>query len=355
MAFELNEKLLNLQPYEPISGEYRIRLDANESFIPPSEELVQSIAQRMAGLKYNRYPDPYAAELCGLFAKFYGIKGELVTAGNGSDELISVIMNAFIQKGDRVICFSPDFSMYEFYSEIVESNCIVLPKNGNLTIDIDEVISEANASGARIIIFSNPCNPTSIGIKRDEVRRLIKNVNSLVVLDEAYMDFYDQSLINEVESYDNLIILRTCSKAVGMAAIRLGFAIANKRLTAALKCVKTPYNVNSVTQAIGCAVFSNPDSIRRAIVRINSSRDLLSEELKKLEKLFPEKLKIIANSANFVYTQVYGAKDMFAYLMKEGIIVRCFGDYLRITAGRNYENLELAASMEKFLSGGGKS
>ncbi|NLB37484.1 MAG: histidinol-phosphate transaminase [Clostridiales bacterium] len=352
MPFELNEKLKNIEPYAPISGEYRIRLDANESFISLSDEVCDAISQRIESLKFNRYPDPFATELCSLFAKFYGIKSELVTAGNGSDELISVIMSGFLQKGDCVICLSPDFSMYEFYSHIVESNCIVVRKRDDFTVDIDEVISNANESNARMIIFSNPCNPTSIGIKREDVIKLIKRVSSLVVLDEAYMDFYDQSLINEVEQYDNLIILRTCSKALGMAAIRLGFAISNKKLTYTIRCVKSPYNVNSVTQAIGCAVFSNPDYIRRSIERIKTSRENLVEEMKKLEKNYPQELKIIANSANFVYTRFHKAEDLFHFLMNEGIIVRRFGDYLRITAGRNYENSELIFAIDKFLSGG---
>jgi len=352
MPFELNEKLKNLEPYLPISGEYRIRLDANESFIPPSDEVWDDISKRLGSIKLNRYPDPYATELCGLFAKFYGIKSELVTAGNGSDELISVIMNGFLQKGDSVICLSPDFTMYEFYSHLVETNCKTIQKRDDLTVDIDEVISRANEDNTRLIIFSNPCNPTSIGIKREDVRRLIKSVSSLVVLDEAYMDFYNQSLINEVENYDNLIILRTCSKAIGMASIRLGFAVSNKKLTDAIRCVKSPYNVNSVTQAIGCAVFSNPDFVRRSIERINSSRDLLAEELLKLEKLYPDKLKVIAYSANFVYTRLQNAEELFSFLLNEGIIVRRFGDYLRITAGRNYENMELSSAIEKYLNGG---
>lgn len=352
MPFELNEKIENLEPYSPVSGEYRIRLDANESFIVPDEEIMQSIEQRISKVKFNRYPDPYASELCELFAEFYEVPKELVTAGNGSDELISVIMGAFTQKGDNIICSPPDFSMYKFYSRINESNCIEVKKKDDFSFDVDGLIKTANESSARIIVFSNPCNPTSVGLERDEVRRLVKGVESLVVLDEAYMDFYDQTLVNEVEEYDNLIVLRTCSKAVGMASIRLGFAVANSRLAKVIKGAKSPYNVNSVTQAIGCAVFSNPDYIKKSIVRINTSRDFLAEELKKLEAKHNEKLKVIAYSANFVYTKIYNARELYEFLKREGIIVRIFGDYLRITAGRNYENAELISAIEKYLCGG---
>ncbi|HZJ78039.1 MAG TPA: histidinol-phosphate transaminase [Clostridia bacterium] len=352
MAFVLNKKIKNLEPYSPVSGEYRIRLDANESFILPDEEIMQSIEQSMSKIKFNRYPDPYATKLCKLFASFYGVKSELVTAGNGSDELISIIMSAFTQKGDTIICSPPDFSMYKFYSQISESDCIEVNKKEDFSFDVDGLIKTANSSNARIVVFSNPCNPTSVGLEREEVRRLVKSVDSLIVLDEAYMDFYDQTLIEEVEEHDNLIVLRTCSKAVGMASIRLGFAVANPKLTTIIKSVKSPYNVNSVTQAIGCAVFSNPDYIKKSIDRINASRDFLAEELKKLEAKHPEKLKIIACSANFVYTKIYNASEMYEFLKKEGIIVRNFGDYLRITAGRNYENAQLINAAERFLNGG---
>ena len=124
MAFVLNEKLRAMKAYEPIVGNFRIRLDANESFILPDEDLKEAISEAVNRLAYNRYPDSTAARLCSLAADFYGVKYENVTAGNGSDELIGLILSAFLQKGDKVISFSHDFSMYSFYAHLLEADLI---------------------------------------------------------------------------------------------------------------------------------------------------------------------------------------------------------------------------------------
>ncbi len=350
MPFELNVKIKDLSPYEPITGSYRVRMDANESFLAPSEEMMEKITKIVSKVHFNRYPDPYAVDLCTAFANYYRVNPDTVTAGNGSDELISVITNAFLQKNDKVMCFTPDFSMYEFYAYISECRCIDLPKNERFEINIDNAIETANREGVRMIIFSNPCNPTSKVLDRVEVIRLIEGVNALVVLDEAYMDFSDQSLMGFAEKYDNLIILRTCSKAAGMAAIRLGFAVANRRLTDAIRSVKSPYNVNSVTQAIGCELFEDYSYFKYSVERINSSRDMLAEEMIKLAHDFPDKIEVIGYAANFVYAKMCDADKLFDSMLKEGIVVRHFNDYLRITAGRNHENMEATEAIRKFYS-----
>ena len=115
-----------------------------------------------------------------------------------------------------------------------------MEKNADFTIDPQRVIDTARREGARLIVFSNPCNPTSVGLSADDARKIIRGTDALVVLDEAYMDFWDQSLLREAAQYDNLIILRTCSKAIGLAGIRLGFAVANEMLTRVIRSVKSP-------------------------------------------------------------------------------------------------------------------
>lgn len=347
MPFELNEKIKSIEPYEPVLGDFRIRLDANESFITPSGDVLDSIQQAMESIRFNRYPDPFARELCARAGAYYGVQPELVVAGNGSDELISVILNAFTQKGDTILSLAPDFSMYAFYSRLIECSCIVMPKNDDFTIDIDAVIETANKENVRVIIFSNPCNPTSIGLDTLKIRKLIGSVNALVVLDEAYMDFFDKSLVKEAQSYDNLIVLRTLSKAMGMAAVRLGFSIANQTLTNAIRTAKSPYNVNAVSQAIGCAVLGHTEYIQYSITRINASRDELFTELKRLCKA-TGKITPIAADANFVFAKAEDAGGLYTALMNYGIIIRRFGDYVRITAGRNLENVELISAIERF-------
>lgn len=346
--FQLNDKVKNLTPYEPISGTYKIRLDANESFLTFPENIENEMVEALKSSALNRYPDPNATKLVEGFSKYFGVNSECVTAGNGSDEIISVIMNAFLQKGDKILTLEPDFSMYRFYAEIAECESVRYQKNDNLDVNIDDVIALANKENVRIVIFSNPCNPTSRIITRDDIRKLINNVDALVVLDEAYMDFAeDESLLNEFEKYDNLIILKTCSKALGSAALRLGFAVANKTLTNVIRAVKSPYNVNSVSQSLGEVLFSHPDYIDNCIKAVvNSRKELYSAILEinsdKIEKIYE-------THTNFVFMKVKNAKQVFEKMKENSIIIRNMGDCLRITAGTKYENEKMLETFKKVL------
>lgn len=344
---ELNRKIRDLKPYDPITGTYAIRLDANESFVPLPMALQEEIQEKAASLAFNRYPDPTAAALCRSFAAYYDVPARLVTAGNGSDELISILCTAFLMRGETILTLEPDFSMYRFYGSLAEAACISLKKGESLKIDVDEVIHQAREHQAKLIIFSNPCNPTSLGLERDEVRRLIQSVSALVVLDEAYMDFWDQSLLGEVEEYDNLVILRTCSKAFGMAAIRLGFAVANPVLTNALRAVKSPYNVNALTQAIGEVVLREKDSVNKAISDILRSRDELYAQICQLEQEFPRAFHVYPTCTNFVLLKCARAKELYRVLLQRGIAVRFMEDYLRITAGSATENRTLLDNLRE--------
>lgn len=349
--FELNEKIKNLTPYDPIEGQYPIRLDANESFVTLSKEMKAEIAAEITNTHFNRYPDPYANEVRAGFAKYFGVPQECVMAGSGSDEVISVLMNAFLQKGDTVVTVSPDFSMYAFYATLVECKVVTVPKKKDYTIDTDLLIETANRENARLIVFSNPCNPTGRVLKKEEVRRLITSVKSLVVLDEAYMDFSDQSLLAEFSQYDNLLILKTCSKAIGMASVRLGFAVGQKRLIRVLQAVKFPYNLNALTQTVGTVIFSHPEYIKSALQRILESRDELYRALLKIEEEFPQEFHPIPTDANFVYVECKDAAGIFDFLKEKGIVVRKMGDCLRITAGRNYENDAVTEHIAAYLKG----
>ena len=232
--FELNEKLRGLAAYQPVEARGCVRLDANESFLPLPQAVWEAFCQALGGLEYNRYPDPAAKELCGAFAQYYGIDPQTVVAGNGSDELISVIFQGFLMKGQAFATLDPDFSMYAQAGALAEARHVSIGKR-DFQISPEEVVEACRREKVKLLIFSNPCNPTSLALDREAVRHILKGVEALVVLDEAYMDFSDQSLLEEASQYSNLIILRTCSKALGMAAARLGFAAANPKLAGALR------------------------------------------------------------------------------------------------------------------------
>lgn len=351
MSYSLCEKIRNLKAYNPNCEVYRNKLDANESFFSVDNELYKKILDKLSEIDFNRYPDPNCSILCDYFAKFYNIDKDLVTAGNGSDELISIIINSFLSYNDKVLTILPDFSMYSFYSHLAERNLIKLDKREDLILDVDAVIDIAQKIDPQMIIFSNPCNPTSLGVCKDEVIRLIKSVNALVVLDEAYMDFWSESLINQVDKFENLIILRTASKAWGMASIRLGFAVANLKLTNALKACKSPYNVNTITQKIGELIYSNKKLLIQMKNEILIQRDYLYDNLKKLSNIY-DNVTVYPSCTNFLFIKLKSDIEsdfIYKYLKEKSIIVRVIDDYLRITASNNDDMDEFLLFFEEAL------
>lgn len=348
--YQLNEKLIKLSPYDPIEGNFKIRLDANESPYNLPDYLKNEIAEKIIQLDINRYPDPMAKSAVDAFAKYYNINPDCVTAGNGSDELISIIENCFLQKGDKILSLSNDFSMYRFYAQLSELENVVLQKEEDLSINVDKIISACNADEAiKAVIFSNPCNPTSLGITADEVKKLIKSVNCLVIADEAYMDFWNESILDCVENYDNLIILKTCSKAIGAAGIRLGFAIAGKIITNALRAAKSPYNTDSISQLIGAVLFEEQKWLKSANTQIiENTEDLYKNICEICTKTNNAVLKTPQKPCtNFVFIKSDYCNVIFDKLCKKSIAIRNFGTYLRICSGTEAENEALIAALNE--------
>ena len=344
MPFELNEKIKNLMPYDPIAGEYPIRLDANESFLPTSEEERAAIVRAAQEIDLRRYPDHEAKALCLAAGVYYCVKPSLLTAWNGTDEALLLLCGAFLGKGETLLCFETDFSMYHFYAYLSGAQCVKLTKREDFSIDVDLVIASLREHRPAMLLFSNPCNPTSLALLRKDTLRIVEaawETGTLAVVDEAYMDFCDQSLLDSIEKYDNLVILRTCSKAQGLAGLRLGFSAANETVTRALRAVKSPYNVGALTQAVGLALLRQPMRLQESIKALRRQTDALSVALKELG------LPVIGDAANFVF--LTGVGDAFEYLKERGIIVRRFGENLRITAGSEEENRALIANLEQWL------
>lgn len=352
MAYILCEKIRNLKPYEPGTGDYRVRLDANESFVELSEETRQGIFRRISEDCLNRYPDPLASEACGLFARYYGVDPRFVTAGNGSDELLSVITQAFLMRGETMTVLSDDFSMYGFYGFIAEAVVDVFDKRPDRTIDVDGLINHVNSIGSRLLLFSNPCNPTGLGISAEDALRIVKSCpDCLVIVDEAYMDFWDQSVIGHIGEYDNMMVLRTCSKALRTAGIRCGFAVANQTITNALRAVKSPYNVNKLTQAAAAEIFSHPEEIDEAIKAVIASREQLKGLLSSLLAEKPGAFLMDETATNFFVLRFEGDKagQVFEGLKSRGILVRFFGSKLRITVGSEEENSLLTEALKELI------
>lgn len=329
--------LNDFNAYEPSKNHYKVRLDANENFSNLPCELRTEIGWAIEESIFNRYPDAAAAGVCDLYAKYAKTKSINVMAGNGSDECIQIITNAFLNTGDKVAVQGPDFSMYGLYSKVAGGIPIEFPLDEELKLDVDGFISMVNIVKAKIVFLSNPNNPTGGIIERADIIKIIEGCSCIVVIDEAYFEFYGQSIIDKIEAYQNLIVLRTFSK-VGLAAIRLGFLITNSILMAEIKKVKPPYNVNAITQCIATVILKNSQVIYKNVDAILIERKYLWEKLSNIKGI-----KLYNAKANFILIEVDNLQKLKDGLIQGGINVRSFNssrlqNCLRITIGSREEN-----------------
>jgi len=344
-------KLCGITPYVVDRGTYKARLDANESFIQLPENLRLQFENAVSSFEFNRYPDPDATELVNAFCRFYGTKAESVCAGNGSDEIISLLMNCFLDHGDAVMTFSPDFSMYAFYAVLAGAKPVECPKDEKFQIDFDRAEKLIKDNKVKLVIFSNPCNPTGkIETKKNIAALSEKCRDTIFVVDEAYMDFAsdarEESFLCDTEKYTNIIVLKTLSKALGAASLRLGFIICDKTFANMFKAVKSPYNVNGISQCFGRIVLENKRLLNDFTDRIAASTKSLLDAVVENGLGCPDK-----TYTNFVFFCDENAQSKWEYMRENGVLVRKFGisgGALRITSGNETENALVVQSLKNY-------
>lgn len=343
MNVYIPEKIGVMKEYVPDTSCPEIKLDANESPYSTPKGVLEAIASAVTYDAINRYPDPDMKELLASYGRYVGVPADRLVAGDGSDELIALIINTFLCDGGKILICQPDFSMYAFYSEFSGCDVVKYAKNDGMDIDFDQMKSIIESEGVKLVLFSNPCNPTGVINTADEIMKLVDSTNALFVVDEAYMEFAPvcQSVIGMTENRDNLIVLKTVSK-MGLAGLRCGFAISNKELISALKKTKSPYNLNSVTQKAVAVAMDNYKEIAENVEKIKEVTELLYESLSEFEDDLG--FEVRKSNANFVYLKFIadGAADkLHSYLKENGISVRLMGNALRITAGTKDEAIAL--------------
>lgn len=350
MSYKLNKKLVNLVPYDPISGSYKIRLDANESCFNLSDSLKKKITDDISKIDFNRYPDCLATKPVKAFSELYNISPEYVNAGNGSDELISIITSCFFEEGDTLVNVSHDFSMYEFYGQLYGINVKTYQKEEDLTINADKLISFCKENNAKGLIFSNPCNPTSIGLAKDEVMKIINALpDTLIILDEAYMDFWNQAVLPDAHKYDNLIVLKTCSKAIGLAAVRCGFAVAGNTISTAIRAAKSPYNNDTVAQTIVTDVLSEKEYLEDCKNVIIKNTKTLLDGITSIQTKYNCFEYIYPTATNFVFIKTENFEAIYKFMLENSIAIRKFKGFIRVTSGTEQENSEFLSVLEKFI------
>ena len=313
-----------------------IKLDANENNYGTPPAVHKALAKLDTT---HRYPDAGQRDLRAALSAYTGVSADYLLAGNGSDELLSLMSQVLLEPGDSILVCPPTFSMYAFYAHLKNCAVVSVPRQADFSLDIDGIVSATQAGSPKIIYIDTPGNPTGFSTSRADIDRLL-DLPALVVLDEAYLEFtQSQSLISEVPDRKNLVVLRTFSKWAGLAGFRVGYGAFPKWLGDVLWQAKSPYNVTVPAMTAALAALSEVAMLKSNIARVVTDRDRLAVELSQFNGF-----EVYPSDGNFLLVKVGPAFGMSAAevcdaLKEQGILIRLFEsmDCLRITIGKTDE------------------
>ncbi|MDO9515822.1 MAG: histidinol-phosphate transaminase [Syntrophales bacterium] len=343
--------VLSQEAYPAEELPYRIKLDANENPYPLSPSLKRLIFERLESVSLNRYPAPGSPGLKAAFSRYYGVDEEMVLIGNGSDELIQILMTAVGASSPCSILFpTPTFAMYGISGLNAGHRTVGVPLSDELDLDTEAMCAAIADLQPSLIFLSYPNNPTGRCFDRGGIERILEASSGLVVVDEAYCNFSGKTFLHDLDRWDNLVILRTLSK-VGLAALRLGILIGHPSLVHQLNKVRLPYNVNIFSQIVGGLFVEHSEKFLESADRIIADRKWLSDELMSIEGITP-----YPSDANFIlFGCVTGKDEVYAQLIDRGVLIKDFTspailrECMRVTVGTTEENREFIETLKDIL------
>lgn len=341
----LRNRFSSLVPYHSAYLTEGVILNANESPYGAPQELQEYMKENIEKLLVNRYPDTDSSKLIDAISKAYKVKSENVTCGVGSDELIDCILASCLDEDDKVLIPYPSFSMYAEFTLLNCGKGIKVPLQSDFTYDVEAMKEVIKKEQPKVVFICNPNNPTGCVMAREDIEAILKLSKGLVIVDEAYEDFASQdiSVIPLTSQYDNLIVLRTFSKAYALAGARVGYAIACKELIDLINTVKPPYNLNMFTQLAATWAIEHKEVFKANAKKIISQRAYVDEGLKALG------FKTYPSEANFIWTEL--PDYYFDELAERKIYIRKMTvenqNYYRITIGSPEENEILLSALKE--------
>ncbi|MDB4097793.1 histidinol-phosphate transaminase [Flavobacteriaceae bacterium] len=338
----VRDNVINMSSYSSARDEYKNVTDENLIYLDANESPFDN------GI--NRYPNNKHNDLKTVVSKIKNVNVNQVVFGNGTDEILDLIVRVFCNPNqDQIITLPPTYGMYDVIAKTNSVENIEIPLKSDFSIDTDKILS-LKESNTKILFLCSPNNPTGNSFDINVLSDLIKDFRGVVVVDEAYIDFSSQkSLIKLIDKYENLIITQTMSKAYGMAGIRLGMGFSNEKIISYINKIKPPYNINILTENKALEELKKINEIKSNVNSILNQREKLISSLEKLD--FVE--KIYESDANFILIKVDNADLRYNQLLKKGIIVRnrtnqyLCQNCLRITVGIKNENKILIKTLNE--------
>jgi len=340
------ERMAGYVPGEqPAAGEKVVKLNTNENPYPPSPAALAALRGLDADA-LRRYPDPLARRFRAVVSEHLDVPANWIVAGNGSDDLLTMILRAFVGPGDVVACPVPTYVLYQTLTEIQDGRHVEVPYGEDYALPADALA----AAEAAVTFVASPNSPSGTGCEIAQLDALAGRVPGVLVVDEAYADFAEGNALDLVRRRRNVIVLRTLSKGYSLAGLRLGFGVADPSLLGGLWKVKDSYNVDAVAAAVGAAAFADQAHKTANAERVKASRAVLAAELEALG------FRVWPSQANFLLARppAGDAEGLYQALKAKGILVRYFKqprleDKLRITVGTDAQNAALVAGIGEVL------
>ena len=346
----VKEKVRSLKAYHVENIDCEIKLHANENSFPLPPEILKQFEEVFKSSELNRYPDPDCGSLKQTLAKRLNVTPANLAIGNGSDELIQILLQVFCDSGETVGFPDPTFAMYAIIAQGMGLKTQTHPLDDNWDFKAEPFLETLKASQARIAFLSYPNNPTGNCFSASEVQKVIEKFSGIVVVDEAYHDFARKSFLSELPKHNNLIILRSLSK-IGLAALRVGYAVADPVIIEQIDKVRLPYNSNSLSQKLTERLLNHFAPVQEQLNALLKERDTMIRELSKFKSL-----TVFPSDANFVLFRVEQDSDiLFKQLMEGGILIRHLSNHprlkncLRVTIGTPDENKAFLEKMSHII------
>jgi histidinol-phosphate aminotransferase len=343
-----------LEPYSLTTEAYPIKLNQNESPYDLPDDLKREIVDRISRADWSRYPPFYAFGLAQLLAAHNGVPESSVLVGSGSNELTLSFMTAVLRARDEVVFSVPTFPLYSAATHVLEGKIVPVPlRREDFSPDVSALIERAQRPRVRMVFICTPNNPTGGIWTEAQIRAVLDATDCLVVIDEAYYEFAGAHFAHLIRTEPRVVLLRTFSKAMAMAGLRMGYLLGNADLLYEVSKVRLPYNINIFSQETALAALQRMDLVKTRIRQIKAERERVRAALLEIDGI-----EVFPSYANFLLVRVQSATHVFQELLKRGILVRdvsrhpMLANCLRVTIGRSEENDAFLSATADIIAAG---
>ena len=327
-----------------------VKLNYNENLYIPREKVIPLLKEVAEECDFRIYPQEEEARLKEKIGEYLQVPIESVTMGNSSDEVMERVIRIFLDEGDSAVTFAPTFSVFKYCVKYQGAEYVPVPLKDNFSIDMD-AMREVFTPNARLLYLCSPNNPTASQLKRREIEALTEEFPGIVLVDEAYAEYADYSVVPLINKYENLIVLRTFSKAFSLAGLRLGYAVANPRLAKALDKMPAPYPVNVISLSMGRKMLENIGLMRESVAALKLERGKLINSLNEIKgvEAFDSKANFVLFNTQKPYAEAYESA------LRKGLVIKKLGkllkyeNCLRTTVGLPQMNAKLLKALTEYM------